>query len=38
MRWTGGDADAAPMVTDEFDRPPEQPEEPGRPRQEERKT
>ncbi|MGW5373038.1 segregation and condensation protein A [Streptomyces sp. NPDC004009] len=27
VRWTGGDADAAPMVTDEFDRPPEKPEE-----------
>ncbi|MBL1086194.1 segregation/condensation protein A [Streptomyces actinomycinicus] len=27
VRWTGGDTDAAPMVTDEFDRPPEQPEE-----------
>ncbi|MGW5325821.1 segregation and condensation protein A [Streptomyces sp. NPDC004014] len=27
VRWTGGDADAAPMVTDEFDRPPEEPEE-----------
>ncbi|WP_330456961.1 segregation/condensation protein A [Streptomyces sp. NBC_00820] len=27
VRWTGGDADAAPMVTDEFDRPPEDPEE-----------
>ncbi|WP_129309908.1 segregation/condensation protein A [Streptomyces sp. L2] len=25
VRWTGGDGDAAPMVTDEFDRPPEQP-------------
>ncbi|WP_240204299.1 segregation and condensation protein A [Streptomyces actuosus] len=23
VRWTGGDTDAAPMVTDEFDRPPE---------------
>jgi segregation and condensation protein A len=28
VRWTGGDADAAPMVTDEFDRPPEVPKEP----------
>ncbi|MGW1007909.1 segregation/condensation protein A [Streptomyces sp. NPDC002520] len=28
VRWTGGDADAAPMVTDEFDRPPEEPKEP----------
>jgi segregation and condensation protein A len=27
VRWTGGDADTAPMVTDEFDRPPERPEE-----------
>ncbi|GLX53626.1 hypothetical protein Shyhy01_65760 [Streptomyces hygroscopicus subsp. hygroscopicus] len=27
VRWTGGEA-AAPVVTDEFDRPPEQPEEP----------
>ncbi|MGW2644310.1 segregation and condensation protein A [Streptomyces sp. NPDC001393] len=27
VRWTGGDTDAAPTVTDEFDRPPEQPEE-----------
>ncbi|MFJ9662404.1 segregation and condensation protein A [Streptomyces griseoflavus] len=27
VRWTGGDGDAAPTVTDEFDRPPEQPEE-----------
>ncbi|MEU0255603.1 segregation/condensation protein A [Streptomyces sp. NPDC006184] len=26
VRWTG-DADAAPLVTDEFDRPPERPEE-----------
>ncbi|MGM1079842.1 segregation and condensation protein A [Streptomyces sp. H28] len=24
VRWTGGDGDAAPAVTDEFDRPPEQ--------------
>ncbi|MEU3827325.1 segregation/condensation protein A [Streptomyces sp. NPDC029080] len=23
VRWTGGDADTAPRVTDEFDRPPE---------------
>ncbi|MBL3669539.1 segregation/condensation protein A [Streptomyces sp. M2CJ-2] len=28
VRWTGGDGDAAPAVTDEFDRPPEQPREP----------
>ncbi|MFE1309889.1 segregation and condensation protein A [Streptomyces sp. NPDC058755] len=27
VRWTGGDEDAAPMVTDEFDRPPEEPKE-----------
>ncbi|CAL9413261.1 Segregation and condensation protein A [Streptomyces sp. enrichment culture] len=27
VRWTGGDGDAVPAVTDEFDRPPEQPEE-----------
>ncbi|MGJ5750531.1 segregation and condensation protein A [Streptomyces puniciscabiei] len=27
VRWTGGDTDMAPMVTDEFDRPPEQPAE-----------
>ncbi|WP_437034838.1 segregation and condensation protein A [Streptomyces sp. enrichment culture] len=27
VRWTGGDGDAAPTVTDEFDRPPEQPGE-----------
>ncbi|MFJ9864755.1 segregation/condensation protein A [Streptomyces sp. NPDC101165] len=27
VRWTGGDGDAAPMVTDEFDRPPEEPKE-----------
>ncbi|GGP99425.1 hypothetical protein GCM10010266_23260 [Streptomyces griseomycini] len=27
VRWTGGDGDAVPKVTDEFDRPPEQPEE-----------
>ncbi|QJT00774.1 segregation/condensation protein A [Streptomyces asoensis] len=26
VRWTGGDGDAQPMVTDEFDRPPEEPE------------
>lgn len=32
VRWTGGDGDAVPTVTDEFDRPPEQPGEPeGRP-------
>ncbi|MEU1463238.1 segregation/condensation protein A [Streptomyces sp. NPDC005727] len=27
VRWTGGDTDVAPMVTDEFDRPPEETEE-----------
>ncbi|MFH8774664.1 segregation/condensation protein A [Streptomyces sp. NPDC017958] len=27
VRWTGGDGNAAPMVTDEFDRPPEEPKE-----------
>ncbi|MFI1563363.1 segregation/condensation protein A [Streptomyces sp. NPDC020490] len=27
VRWTGGEGDARPMVTDEFDRPPERPEE-----------
>ncbi|MBX7549852.1 segregation/condensation protein A [Streptomyces sp. NPDC004232] len=27
VRWTGGDTDTAPMVTDEFDRRPEPPEE-----------
>ncbi|MEG3629178.1 segregation and condensation protein A [Streptomyces poriticola] len=27
VRWTGGEGDAAPMVTDEFDRPPEAPKE-----------
>ncbi|WP_459753291.1 segregation and condensation protein A [Streptomyces sennicomposti] len=26
VRWTGGDGDGTPRVTDEFDRPPEQPE------------
>ncbi|WP_208031448.1 segregation and condensation protein A [Streptomyces cyanogenus] len=31
VRWTGGDADAAPMVTDEFDRPPEPPKEEEKP-------
>ncbi|MEU9991339.1 segregation/condensation protein A [Streptomyces sp. NPDC048045] len=25
VRWTGGEEDAAPLVTDEFDRPPEEP-------------
>ncbi|MFJ9819727.1 segregation/condensation protein A [Streptomyces sp. NPDC101151] len=27
VRWTGSEGDAAPMVTDEFDRPPEEPKE-----------
>ncbi|MFB8772565.1 segregation and condensation protein A [Streptomyces broussonetiae] len=27
VRWTGGDGETAPVVTDEFDRPPEVPEE-----------
>ncbi|MFG3249007.1 segregation/condensation protein A [Streptomyces sp. NPDC048187] len=27
VRWTGGDGDAQPIVTDEFDRPPEAPKE-----------
>ncbi|MFE0811971.1 segregation/condensation protein A [Streptomyces sp. NPDC058848] len=27
VRWTGGDGDTEPVVTDEFDRPPEAPEE-----------
>ncbi|GAA2197712.1 hypothetical protein GCM10009787_37370 [Streptomyces bangladeshensis] len=27
VRWTGGDTEAAPRVTDEFDRPPEPPKE-----------
>ncbi|MER5944004.1 segregation/condensation protein A [Streptomyces sp. NPDC001928] len=27
VRWTGGDGDGEPMVTDEFDRPPEPPKE-----------
>lgn len=26
VRWTGGDGEAQPVVTDEFDRPPEEPE------------
>ncbi|WP_343243548.1 segregation/condensation protein A [Streptomyces sp. SID8499] len=26
VRWTGGDGDGTPRVTDEFDRPPERPE------------
>jgi segregation and condensation protein A len=31
VRWTGGEADTAPMVTDEFDRPPEPPKEEKKP-------
>ncbi|MER6090125.1 segregation and condensation protein A [Streptomyces bluensis] len=27
VRWTGGEGEETPLVTDEFDRPPEQPEE-----------
>jgi segregation and condensation protein A len=27
VRWTGGESDTAPMVTDEFDRPPEPPKD-----------
>ncbi|WP_406167161.1 segregation/condensation protein A [Streptomyces sp. NBC_00996] len=27
VRWTGGDGDEQPTVTDEFDRPPEEPED-----------
>lgn len=27
VRWTGGDGDTEPVVTDEFDRPPEAPKE-----------
>ncbi|MFE9609144.1 segregation and condensation protein A [Streptomyces sp. NPDC006012] len=27
VRWTGGDGEDAPTVTDEFDRPPEEPKE-----------
>ncbi|MFF3494343.1 segregation and condensation protein A [Streptomyces sp. NPDC002795] len=30
VRWTGGDADAEPVVTDEFDRAPVVPEDPER--------
>ncbi|MHC3474927.1 segregation and condensation protein A [Streptomyces sp. 7R007] len=33
VRWTGGEGDEQPLVTDEFDRPPEQPED-GRPEKE----
>ncbi|MGC0209940.1 segregation and condensation protein A [Streptomyces levis] len=31
VRWTGGDGDETPTVTDEFDRPPEPPEEEKKP-------
>ncbi|MEW2511507.1 ScpA family protein [Streptomyces sp. NPDC046870] len=31
VRWTGGDTDATPRVTDEFDRPPEPPKEEEKP-------
>nr|WP_229865826.1 segregation/condensation protein A [Streptomyces naganishii] len=31
VRWTGGDGDRTPTVTDEFDRPPERPEEEKKP-------
>ncbi|MEU6092236.1 segregation/condensation protein A [Streptomyces sp. NPDC047085] len=31
VRWTGGDGDAVPRVTDEFDRPPEEPKEEKKP-------
>ncbi|MEW2452406.1 segregation/condensation protein A [Streptomyces parvulus] len=31
VRWTGGDGDTAPVVTDEFDRPPEQSDQPEKP-------
>ncbi|MEU6371371.1 segregation/condensation protein A [Streptomyces sp. NPDC046931] len=27
VRWTGGDGDETPVVTDEFDRPPDEPKE-----------
>jgi segregation and condensation protein A len=29
VRWTGGDTDTGPLVTDEFDRPPERREKTG---------
>jgi segregation and condensation protein A len=31
VRWTGGDAGEAPAVTDEFDRPPQPPQEERKP-------
>jgi segregation and condensation protein A len=30
VRWTGGEGDGTPMVTDEFDRPPEEPKDEGK--------
>ena len=30
VRWTGGEGDETPMVTDEFDRPPEEPRDEGK--------
>jgi segregation and condensation protein A len=30
VRWTGGEGDGTPMVTDEFDRPPEEPRDEGK--------
>ncbi|MEH0523231.1 MULTISPECIES: segregation and condensation protein A [Streptomyces] len=32
VRWTGGDGGAEPVVTDEFDRPPQPPESPRSPK------
>ncbi|MFI9614029.1 segregation/condensation protein A [Streptomyces sp. NPDC052023] len=37
VRWTGGEQDAGPMVTDEFDRPPE-PVRAGEPKEQEEKA
>ncbi|MET7453553.1 segregation/condensation protein A [Streptomyces sp. NPDC005574] len=34
VRWTGGAGEAGPVVTDEFDRPPQEPEESGPPEEE----
>lgn len=34
VRWTGGAGGAEPVVTDEFDRPPEPPESPESPEEE----
>ncbi|MFJ2718474.1 segregation and condensation protein A [Streptomyces sp. NPDC087437] len=36
VRWTGGEGDETPTVTDEFDRPPEVPEVPEEPEEEEK--